>query len=228
MNIWSKMITALKGGVNEVGESVIDEHALHILDRDIRDSAEELNHIKNTLAAFVAKQKVAEETVVTIRSQIKEHEGFVISALNKNDDVLAFEISEQIAQFENQKAEQNKTIKQHREQAETLRDSIRIAEIQLKKLKQQTETIKANEALQRAQQVVAKRYSPENPRLRTALDSLERIKEKQRQNEAEIGADIEMARDSMESDLDRKLRKAGITNDANAKQVLNRIKNKKR
>lgn len=222
------MITALKGGVNEVGESVIDEHALHILDRDIRDSAEELNHIKNTLAAFVAKQKVAEETVVTIRSQIKEHEGFVISALNKNDDVLAFEISEQIAQFENQKAEQNKTIKQHREQAETLRDSIRIAEIQLKKLKQQTETIKANEALQRAQQVVAKRYSPENPRLRTALDSLERIKEKQRQNEAEIGADIEMARDSMESDLDRKLRKAGITNDANAKQVLNRIKNKKR
>lgn len=228
MNIWSKMITALKGGVNEVGESVIDEHALHILDRDIRDSAEELNHIKNTLAAFVAKQKVAEEKVVTIRSQIKEHEGFVISALNKNDDVLAFEISEQIAQFENQKEEQNKTIKQHREQAETLRDSIRIAEIQLKKLKQQTETIKANEALQRAQQVVAKRYSTENPRLRTAIDSLERIKEKQRQNEAEIGADIEMARDSMESDLDRKLRKAGITNDANAKQVLNRIKNKKR
>ena len=228
MNIWSKMITALKGGVNEIGESVVDEHALRILDHEIRDAAEELNQTKDTLASIIAQQKVAEEQASEQRSHIKQHEEYVIAALHKDDEPLALEIAEKVAGLENKKASTLKRIKQYKEQADTLRDTIRTAENQLKKLKQQTETIKATEALQRAQQVIAQRHSSGNPKLRTALDSLERIKEKQQQNAAEISADLEMTKDSMESDLDRKLREAGITNDANAKQVLQRIKNKKR
>lgn len=228
MNIWSKMITALKGGVNEVGENVIDEHALHILDQEIRDAAEDLNHTKSALANIIANQKAAEETSATLRTKIKESEELVVIALQQKDDALALEISERIADFENIKAAKSESIKKHKEQADTLRDTINVAEIQLKKLKQQTETIKATEALQRAQQLVAKRYSSENPRLRTAIDSLQRIKEKQRHTDAELAADREIAQDSMESDLDRRLREAGITNDASAKKVLDRIKNKKR
>jgi len=222
------MITALKGGVNEIGESVVDEHALRILDHEIRDAAEELNQTKDTLASIIAQQKVAEEQASEQRSHIKQHEEYAIAALHKDDEPLALEIAEKVAGLENKKASTLKRIKQYKEQADTLRDTIRTAENQLKKLKQQTETIKATEALQRAQQVIAQRHSSGNPKLRTALDSLERIKEKQQQNAAEISADLEMTKDSMESDLDRKLREAGITNDANAKQVLQRIKNKKR
>lgn len=228
MNIWSKMITALKGGINEIGENVIDENALRILDDEIRHASEDLNQTKDALASVIARQKVAEEKVTETRDKIKQHEEYVIAALNKGDETLALEISERVARFENSKAEQNKQIRDLREQADQLRDTIRAAEGQLRKLKQQTETIKATEALQRAQQVVAQRHSSSNPRLRTALDSLERIRERQRQSAAEIQADIEMSQEATESDLDRRLREAGITNDANAKQVLQRIKNKKR
>lgn len=228
MNIWSKMITALKGGVNELGENVIDEHALRILDQEIRDASEDLNQTKDALASIIAQQKVAEEKAAEVRELIKQHEEYVVAALDKGDEALALEISERVAGYENQKADHNKHIRGLREQADQLRDAIRGADDQLRKLKQQTETIKATEALQRAQQVVAQRHSGQNPRLRTAIDSLERIKEKQRQNAAEIQADIEMGRDASESELDRKLREAGITSDANAKQVLERIKNKKR
>lgn len=222
------MITALKGGVNEIGENIIDEHALRILDQEIREASEDLNKTKDALAAIIAQQKVAEQTASDTREQIKQHEDYVLAALNKGDEALALEVSERVACFENQKNEHNKRIKGLREQADQLRDAIRAADDQLHKLKQQTETIKATEALHRAQQVVAQRHSSQNPRLRTALDSLERIKEKQRQNAAEIQADIEMGNAAAENDLDRRLREAGITSDASAKQVLERIKNKKR
>lgn len=228
MNIWSKMITALKGGINELGENVIDEHALKILDQEIRDASEGLNQSKAALASLIAQQKVAEEQATGVREEIKNHESYVIAALNKGDEALALEVSERVAQLENRKDDHNKHIRSLREQADLLRTTINAADEQLRKLKQQTETIKATEALQRAQQVIAQRHSSQNPKLRTALDSLERIKQKQTQQAAEIQADIEVSRALREDDLDRRLKEAGITSEATAKKVLERIKDKNR
>ena len=227
MNIWAKMITALKGGINDIGESVIDEHALRILDQEIRDASEDLNRSKATLASLIAQQKVAEQRASETREDIKKHEGYVIAALNKDDEALALEVSERIAELENRKADHNSRIRDLREQADTLRETISAAEQQLRKLKQQTETIKATEALQRAQQVIARRHSSDNPKLKTALDSLDRIRQKQQQNAAEIQADIEVNKAMGDDDLEHRLKAAGITNEATAKKVLERIKEQK-
>ena len=54
MNIWAKMITALRGGVNEAGEAVIDSQALRILDQEVRDASEELKRSKDGLAEIMA------------------------------------------------------------------------------------------------------------------------------------------------------------------------------
>lgn len=42
MNVWSKLLTALRGGANEMGEAVVDSQALRILDQEIRDADLEL------------------------------------------------------------------------------------------------------------------------------------------------------------------------------------------
>ena len=42
MNVWAKMITALRGGAHEMGEAVVDGQALRILDQELRDAAEEV------------------------------------------------------------------------------------------------------------------------------------------------------------------------------------------
>ena len=42
MNLWSKMLTALRGGMNEAGEAVVDTQALRILDQEVRDASAEL------------------------------------------------------------------------------------------------------------------------------------------------------------------------------------------
>ena len=72
MNILSKMMTALRGGATEAGEAIVDSQALRILDQEIRDAANELKQSKDSLAAILARQKVAEEKCSVLEKQIKE------------------------------------------------------------------------------------------------------------------------------------------------------------
>ena len=188
MNIWSKMITALRGGVNEAGEAIIDAQALRILDQEIRDASEELNKSKDGLASLIAQQKLAEEKASDLKAEIKKNEGFILAALEKKDEELAGELAARVANFENNLETETESAKNFKEQAETLRNSIRTAEHQIKQLKQQTETVKATEAVQRAQKVVAERHNGSNSKLRTALDSLDRIQENQKLASAKMSA----------------------------------------
>jgi len=226
MNIWSKMITALRGGVNEAGEAIIDAQALRILDQEIRDASEELHKSRDGLASIIAQQKLAEEKVDGLKADIKKNEGFVLVALEKKDNALAEEVAARVANFENQLETEVDAAKRFKAQADTLRKSIHTAELQVKQLKQQTETVKATEAVQRAQKVVAQRHNGSNSKLRTALDSLDRIQENQKLDAAKMNAASEMAMESSGSSLDQKLMDAGITGSANAKDVLARMKAK--
>jgi len=226
MNIWSKMITALRGGVNEAGEAIIDTQALRILDQEIRDAGEELNKSKDGLAEIIAHQKLAEEKVSSLKADISKNEDFVIAALEKNDEELATEVATRIANFENQMETETEAAIGFKQQAETLRESIRVAEQQIKQLKHQTETVKATESVQRAQKVVAQRHSGSNSKVRTALDSLDRIKENQKLNAAQMSAASELADEASGIGLDQKLRDAGITSNNSADDVLARIKAK--
>ena len=102
MNIWAKMMTALRGGVNEAGEAVVDSQALRILDQEVRDASHALQDSKNSLAEIMARQKVAEEKCTGLKKKIEEHEVYAIKALEKDDETLAHEVAQKIADFENQ------------------------------------------------------------------------------------------------------------------------------
>lgn len=226
MNIWLKMITALRGGVNEAGEAVIDAQALRILDQEIRDASNELNKSKDGLASLIAQQKLAEEKASSLKADIKKNENFILIALDKKDESLAKEIAARVASFEKALESESELAKSFKSQADTFRATIKTAENQIKLLKQQTETVRATEAVQRAQKVVAERHSGSNSRLRTALDSLDRIQENQKLAAAKMSAAAEIAKDSDSASLDQRLRDAGITSSTNADDVLARIKAK--
>ena len=75
------------------------------------------------------------------------------------------------------------------------------------------------------QATVAERYSGGQSRVQTALDSLERIKQKQAERGARLQAAAELAQENAEDALDARLRQAGISPDAHsASSVLARLK----
>ena len=122
-----------------------------------------------------------------------------------------------------------------REQAEAfaasvaqLRKAVTQAEGHIKRLKQQVDTVKATESVQKAQMAVAHRYGGSQAKLHTAVESLERIKLKQAERAAKMEAAAELAETSTPDDaLEAKLRAAGIVPaNASADSVLARLKEK--
>ena len=98
-------------------------------------------------------------------------------------------------------------------------------ETTIKRLKQQVDTVRATESVQRAQVAVAQRREGSDVRVRTALDSLERIKQQQAERGARLQSAAEISRDGSEDVLDAKLRAAGITpQQGSAQTVLERLK----
>ncbi len=228
MNIWAKMMTALRGGVNEAGESIVDSQALRILDQEVRDSSEELKQSKESLVAIIARQKVAEEKAAKLKKDVAEYEGYALQALDKGDETLAHEVAEKIADFENQLNSEQEAATGFSESASKLKSAIKVAEANIKRLKQQVDTVKATDSVQKAQQTVADRHTGSNSKLRTAMDSLERIKEKQALNAAKMNAASELETETADSSLQEKLKQAGIAPGVKrADDILARLKKSK-
>jgi phage shock protein A len=228
MNIWAKMMTALRGGVNEAGEAVVDSQALRILDQEVREAYEELKSSKDSLAEIMAHQKLAEDKCSVIKKQIDEHEGYAIKALEKGDESLAHEVAEKIAGFESQLDQEKEAVENYTGSVVKLRTAIQQTERNLKRLKQQVDTVKATENVHRAQAAVAERHSGSHSKMRTAMDSLDRIKEKQALKEAQMTSASELAEDTSDISLQVKLEAAGIASGSHsADEVLERLKRKK-
>lgn len=227
MNVWAKMMTALRGGFNEAGEAMVDSQALRILDQEIRDAAEQSKQSKNSLALIIAREKLAKEKCHALKHDIEEHEGYALKALEQGDDPLAYGVAEKLANLENHLVVEQESVNSFTESAGHLRAAINQTDINLRRLKQQVDTVKATESVQRAQEAVAERHSGSNSKLRTAMDSLERIKEKQAMKAAIISAANELANDSVEASLEKKLAEAGIkATGKDAGNILKKLKEK--
>ena len=228
MSIWAKVATAVRGGVSEAGEAIVDKQALRILDQEIRDADNGLGKSKEALTGIIAKRKLADKKVESLKSSLTEYEGYAMQALNKDDDGLAIEIAEKIAGLETELLGEEGLAKAFSESEGQLRKTVGQTQANLKRLKQQVDTVKATESVQRSQAAVAARHSGAGSSMRSALDSLDRLKSKQAERAAKFEAASELAESTEEVSLDAKLKAAGIVDGgASGGDVLARLKAKR-
>ena len=228
MSIWAKVATAVRGGVSEAGEAIVDKQALRILEQEIRDADSELGRSKESLTGIIAKRKLADKKVDSLKSSLTEYEGYAMKALDKDDDGLAVEIAEKIAGLETELLGEEGLAKAFSESEGQLRKTVGQTEANLKRLKQQVDTVKATESVQRSQAAVAARHSGAGSGMGSALDSLERLKSKQAERAAKFEAASELAESTEEVSLDAKLKAAGIVDGgASGGDVLARLKAKR-
>lgn len=228
MNIWNKMVIALRGGAHEMGETIIDSQALRILDQEIRDADEELHRSKEALAEIMAKQKLADADVNKHQSKIAEYESYVIQALEAKNEELAKEVAGKIANLEGLLEEAMSQAGSYGESVQQLRKAVTQTEANIKRMKQQADTVRATENVQKAQIAVTKRYGGSQAKMHTALESLERIKTRQAETAAKMEASNELAAlESVDAQLENKLRSAGIMqSEKSAESVLARLRGK--
>ncbi|MFH7564903.1 PspA/IM30 family protein [Oceanimonas smirnovii] len=225
MSVWKKLVTAIKGGANEAAEAVADSQALRILEQEIREARQELRRSDESLTGIMAKRKLAQQKVDAIGASIAEYEGHAKAAMAKENRELALECAQRVSELKNEQDAEKSYLNQFTASESTLKDNISAAKNRLRQLEQQLDVVKATDSVQKAQAAVSSRHTGANSRMKTAVESLDRIKQKQTQRQAELDVAAERAATESGDALEQKLKSAGITGSqsAGAEDELSRI-----
>ncbi|MBT2774851.1 PspA/IM30 family protein [Halomonas sp. ISL-60] len=224
----SKIMTALRGKANETGQAVVDSQALRILDQEIRDSETHLSQSKTELTRLMGQRQLNSNKADTLESKIAELEKSAEAALDKGEEALAVEVAERMVALQDDLEAERAIVSEYDASIEKLRGAIRGTDNQLRQLKQQVSVVKATESAQKAQSAVAARHSGQNSAMSSAMESLERIKERQQLNSAQMQAADDMAAEESGSSLEARLKAAGVGGqNRKADDVLARLKAKK-
>ena len=228
MQIFKKLMTALRGGAREVGEAVVDAQGTRIFEQEILDAKDKLDTAKLELTNLMAKHTQSERDVQLTKAELKKQEGFVNDALDKDNEKLALEIATVVADLEGELAEKKAAEQSFEAHVESLRGHMKKAESQIVDYERQLTMVKTTESVQKASAAINDTFASTHSELRSAKDSLERIKAKQVHESDRLAASEELERELTGADLKERMTSAGIGNDgADASSVLDRIKAKR-
>ncbi len=225
MSIWNKLMTAIRGGATEVGEAIIDQQALRILDQEIRDADAAVHAGRNEMVTLIARHKGAVDRVAAHDRKIADLETKALAALDANREDLATEIAELIAAATVERDNEQALAAEFGTSVERMKKDLAKADARIKSLRNQVDTAKARESVQRAQVSASVASGSADGKLSTAVDTLNRLQQRQEQRAHELEAREEMEEAASGSDLDRRLREAGVIADpGNSNAVLERLK----
>ncbi|TDO98254.1 PspA/IM30 family protein [Marinomonas balearica] len=204
-----KLWTALRGATNEGIEAVADSQAIRILDQEMREAKKELQSCDESLTRIMAKRKLAEGKVSSLKDDIETYTNHAIAA-SETDEALAIECADRVSELESTLDVEQGILDSFLSSEKSLKANIAKAKTNVRLMEQQIEQVKATESVQQAQVAVSTRHMGANSKVKTALSSLDRIKEKQMQRSAELDVAEELAAEESGSSLDSKLKAAGI------------------
>ncbi|WP_242112929.1 PspA/IM30 family protein [Luteimonas aquatica] len=221
MNGLASIFGHLREQLSEIGESIFGGQAQRGLDADIRDTDAHLHEWRAHLATFQANRLTANERIERTAATIQQREAQALSALRTGKTALAREVATAIVQLEQARDDERAFVAQLDGRIAQMRQLIEQGENNLRRLQHQLDALRAAEAVQRAQEIIASRQSGPSTLPQTAIESLLRAR---RQKNAPDEQSVRPARDPAASELDGRLEAAGIgEHDTRAQLVLERI-----
>ncbi|MCF6439290.1 PspA/IM30 family protein [Pseudoalteromonas luteoviolacea] len=227
MSILKKLFTAVKGGVNEVGEGIVDANAIRIFEQEIRDAQAALSDAKRSLTEVMAKEIQTTRAIKSLDEDIAKHETYAAQALDKDEEALALEIAEKIAHFEQEKTEQQQVLNTFTTSVSKLKEQIKQAEKTIVENQRQLSMVKTTESVQKATMAVNDTMASGDSSMASAKQSLERIKQRQMDKQDQLDAAQQLAEENSDKALHDKMRAAGIGEEVTkGADVLARIRAK--
>ena len=107
MGVLKDLLAAVKGGANEVGEAIIDANAIRILEQEIRDAESAINSSKQSLTRMKSTDIRLKREIHALSEDIKDYEQKAITALEADEEELAVEVAERIAEIESEHNEKS-------------------------------------------------------------------------------------------------------------------------
>lgn len=228
MSIFRKLLTAVRGGATEVGESIVDSQAIRILEQELRDSKKALNDAKTGLTSIMAEKMGVDRKVKDLTAKISEHETYATQAMDKGDEGLALDVANKIAEFEHELTIQQGILDGYETKVSSLKKMITQSERNIQAMDREVSVVKTTAKVQQANDLASAKFSGSHSSLRSATDSLERIKARQQKREDQASAAMDLESETSGDDLQARLKNAGIVDSASSgSSVLDRLKKRK-
>lgn len=224
-SVLQKILTAMRGGVNEWGESIVDNNGSRIFQQEIRDAEHELQQAKQELAALMAESTSLKRQISQAEEESSRREKDARKALSAGEEALAREVAERIVESERHAQELNATRDVLQGKIVGLRERAQQAEKQLAEYRRELQVVKTNERVLRTTAQIDTNINSNNSSLNNARQTLERIRERQNREEDQQAARAQLEKEFSGADLDEKLKAAGIDDKQDAvDSVLARLK----
>lgn len=228
LSLMNRIITALRGGAREIGEAIVDNNSIRIFEQEIKDAESALEKAKIDLTEVMAKEMQASRKIESLTAGITQHEDYVAKALEKNDEALALEISQKIAELHSELEIQRKARESFAAHTDRLKALIKQTAKALADMQRQLIMVKTTANVQKATTAISQNYATGSSKLLTAKESLDRIKQKQQNLEDRLKAGEVLSGEFDGENLEAKLKQAGIIQgEDKAKEILASIKAKK-
>ena len=228
MSVFSKIITAIRGGAREMGEAIVDANGVRIFEQEIKDAEHHLEEAKRDLTAVVAKEMQAARKVEQLTKEVKKHEGYAAKALEQGNEDLALEVAEKIAGMQGEIDVNKKAQQRFKAHVERLKEIIKKTTASLADMKRQLVMVKTTESVHKATKSITENYATSGSKLLTAKESLDRIQQRQQDLDDRLEAGQDLQDEFEGRTLDQKLKEAGIgETSTTAQDILAKLKDKK-
>lgn len=225
MSLWQKLNTLFKATAQEPLEELVDANSIRIFEQELRDAERAIAKSKRELACVIAERNRMQRHQAALKESIESREQQATQALAQQEDALALEIANLIADDE-------QLFKQQAEQLEYLQKQERYLRQQLKRVAHTVARYHSELRMAKANQNAATALSQIrgysrglSSHMAEMDDSLQRIKRRQ-----ERFTDYDAAMQSVEADcsgesIEQRLRQSGISSGAaDGNAVLERLK----
>ena len=229
MSIFSKIVTAIRGGASEAGEAIVDANLMRILDQEIRDAKEAMEKSRRGLTELMAEKSGYERKAAELNAKISEYEGHALSALEKGEEAIALEVAEKIAEFQGEVEYNEGAITQLQNTIVTQKEFLTTSERKVKDLAREAKMARTTETVQKTAAALSTNFTASGSKLNSARSSLDRIKARQQKNADQLKAGEALAAEATGASLEAKLSGLGITKTSSkGGDILAQLKAKKK
>src|SRR5690606_11271527 len=148
-SVFDKLWTALRGGVREIGDAVVDANGIRIFEQEIKDDQANIATAKKSLTEVMARKMQAARKVDELAQAIRQNEGYAEKALEQNNEALALDVAGKIAQMENDRNEQLAIVTRLEGQIEQLKTHIKNAEKLIADHERELALVRTTESVQK-------------------------------------------------------------------------------
>jgi phage shock protein A len=228
MSIFGDIVTAIRGGVNEAGEAIVDSQAIRIYEQEIREAETAIEKAKKSLTSLKTTEIGLKRKLNTLNDDIADYETKAMQALDSGKEDLATEVAGHIDELEQERNSIKEEHENLKKEVSSIYSLIKKREKVIQKNKRELEKVKTVQQLQNATNSISANIAATGSSEHRVAKALDRIKKKQQRTTDSMEAGEWMEEQDSSSDIDKKLKDSGIgKTTGGADSVLERLKAKR-